>query len=144
MLAAGWACVAANGLWHADGTGLAGHVLRDLPAAAGFGLIVAALAAGRAGFLELAPVRWFGTVSYGTYLWHMPVLFALYERGWLPEGPWAAYAAVLVPTLVLASVSWYGLERPALRLTQRRRKAASTSRAARSPARTAPSMYPAQ
>jgi peptidoglycan/LPS O-acetylase OafA/YrhL len=144
LLAAGALLVALNGVWHADGTGLAGHVLRDLPAAAGFGLMVPALAAGPAGLLELAPVRWLGTVSYGAYLWHMPVLFVLRAEGRMPVSPLPAFALVLGLTLVAAAVSWYGVERPAVRWAQARRRTARTSRAARSPARTAPSMYPAQ
>src|SRR5262245_53494900 len=34
LLAGGWALVVGNGWWHSGGTGLAGHVLADLPAAA--------------------------------------------------------------------------------------------------------------
>lgn len=143
LLAAGALLVIANGVWHADGTGLAGHVLRDLPAAVGFAAVVAALAAGPAGLLEWPPVRWLGTVSFGAYLWHMPVLLVLLERGWLPASPPAALAAVLAPTLAVSALSWYGLERPTLRLGQRR-SAARTSRATGSPARVAPSMYPAR
>jgi peptidoglycan/LPS O-acetylase OafA/YrhL len=131
-------------VWHSGGTGFAGHVLRDVGGAAGFGLIVAAVAAGPAGLLERAPSRYLGRVSYGLYLWHLPVLYALLARGDLPHGPLAAMAAVLVPSLLLATASWYGVERPLLRLTQRSGRTASTSRATRSPARTAPSMYPAQ
>jgi peptidoglycan/LPS O-acetylase OafA/YrhL len=145
LLLAGAALVVANGAWHSHGTALVGHVVGDVPAAAGFGLVVAALAAGPAGVLDRAPARWLGAVSYGLYLWHLPVLYALLAHGLLPGEPALAIVTVLGPSLALAALSWYGIERPILRLTQRRRRsAARTSRATRSPARTAPSMYPAQ
>lgn len=131
MLAAGWALVVACGVWHADGTGLAGHVLRDLPAGIGFGLIVVALCAGPPGLLELAPIRWLGTVSYGTYLWHMPVLFSLKAQGRLPDTVVPAFLAVLLPALALAAVSWYAIERPVLRRAAGRRRERSGKRPAR-------------
>ena len=120
LLAAGWALVVFDAWWHHDGTGVLGHVLKDLPAAAGFGLVVAALAAGPAGLLERRPIRWLGTVSYGTYLWHMPVLFALREGGALPHAAGPAFALVLALTLAFAACSWHGVERPALRWAARR------------------------
>jgi peptidoglycan/LPS O-acetylase OafA/YrhL len=120
LLVAGWSLVVLDAVWHHDGTGALGHVLRDLPAGAGFGLVVAGLAAGPAGLLERAPVRWLGTVSYGTYLWHMPVLFLLRESGSLPHAAGPAFAAVLAPTLALGALSWYGVERPALQWLSRR------------------------
>jgi peptidoglycan/LPS O-acetylase OafA/YrhL len=115
LLAVGAALVAADGWWHSGGTGLAGHVLLDLPAAAGFALVVCGLAGGPARLLELAPVRRLGVLSYGLYLWHLPVLFALRETGQLPAGAPAALAVVLAPALALAAISWHAVERPALR-----------------------------
>lgn len=121
LLATGMVAVVANGLWHADGTSLPGHVLLDLPAAAGFAAIVVALATGPSGLLDTAPMRWLGTVSYGTYLWHMPVLYWLRLRGALPDDPALAFAAVLAPALALGTVSWLAFERPVLRRVAGRR-----------------------
>jgi len=144
MLVGGAAIVFLNSLWHSQGTGFVGHVLLDMPAAAGFGIAVAALAAGPAGLLERQPIRWLGTVSYGLYLWHLPVLYGLRAHELLPyRSTLESMGVVLGLSLVLAAISWYALERPIMRLTQRRRTA-RTSVATRSPARTAPSMYPAQ
>jgi peptidoglycan/LPS O-acetylase OafA/YrhL len=121
LLALGWLLVVLDGLWHSHRTGLTGHVVGDLPAAAGFALVVAALTAGPAGVLERAPVRWVGTISYGLYLWHLPVLYALRAHGALPADAPVAIVAVLVPSVALAACSWYGLERPALQWLARRR-----------------------
>jgi peptidoglycan/LPS O-acetylase OafA/YrhL len=135
LLAAGAALVAANGLWHAHGTGLAGHVVLDLVAAAGFAVVVAALAAGPGGLLDTRPLRGLGAVSYGVYLWHMPVLYWLHPRGLLPDSPALAFLLVLAPTLALATASWLAVERPCVRAVaaagrQRRRTiSVATSRA---------------
>lgn len=61
----------------------------------------------------LSPITWLGTISYGIYLWHLPVLLSLQrvsgitaERA-LPTG--------LVITVLLAAVSWYFFEKPVLK-----------------------------
>jgi peptidoglycan/LPS O-acetylase OafA/YrhL len=65
---------------------------------------------------EFPPLVWFGRVSYGIYLWHIAVFWVL-GRG-TGSGVWhwpMAWAA----TVGLAAVSFYGLERPMLRLKRR-------------------------
>jgi peptidoglycan/LPS O-acetylase OafA/YrhL len=67
-------------------------------------------------FLELSPVRWVGRVSYSIYLWQMP----FFDRnGWLGShaGPvWLKIAALLAA----ASLSYYLIERPLIRLGRKR------------------------
>jgi SGNH domain-containing protein len=58
--------------------------------------------------LSVRPVRWVGSISYGIYLWHLPVIRFLPEL--LPP-PVVAVADVTV-TLALATASYYLLERP--------------------------------
>jgi peptidoglycan/LPS O-acetylase OafA/YrhL len=73
--------------------------------------------------LSLRPLRWLGEISYGMYLWHLWVLLELYRIERRPEltGPLVStYAEVLAITMVIASISWYGLERPLLAATARR------------------------
>ena len=59
---------------------------------------------------------WPGKVSYGIYLWHFPVIALLGCMG-LNLIQLALSAASL--TLLFAALSWYGVERPFLRLKKR-------------------------
>jgi len=116
LLGAGIACVFADGLWHEGSAGTLGLILRDLPADVGFALIVIALAANRRPVLEAKPLVWLGAISFGVYLWHMPLM--LFERGvgLFPEHqPVAAVLAVSALTLPVAWASWVFVERPLLR-----------------------------
>jgi peptidoglycan/LPS O-acetylase OafA/YrhL len=119
VLAAGAAAVVANGVWHSGGTGWLGHIVADLPAALGFGAIAWALAARPSRFLESAPLRALGTISFGLYLWHMPVLYALQLHERFPERFLPALAWVLPFSLLLAVASWYLVEKPAIALSGR-------------------------
>jgi peptidoglycan/LPS O-acetylase OafA/YrhL len=61
---------------------------------------------------------WLGTVSYGIYLWHMPVIgevSRIVGRGWLPNDNTVQLVAVAVGTTITASLSWILLERPIVR-----------------------------
>ncbi|MDX6650227.1 MAG: hypothetical protein QOJ97_2178 [Solirubrobacteraceae bacterium] len=65
---------------------------------------------------------WVGLVSYGVYLWHPFVYERLIAWGWLPErapGQIGRFAVGLALTLVVAAVSYYVVERPALKLKRR-------------------------
>lgn len=97
-------------------------LVSDFPAAAGFALIVAALAATplRARPLVAAPVLFAGTVSYGLYLWHFPVIYGLHEAELWPTAPIPAMALVLAISFVPATISWFVLERPVLDWAHRR------------------------
>ncbi|MBR6975929.1 MAG: acyltransferase [Ottowia sp.] len=57
----------------------------------------------------LAPLLYIGKISYGIYLWHLPVIHAIMKTG-LPSGRMAALATL--STLLLASFSWYFFEKP--------------------------------
>lgn len=61
------------------------------------------------------PLRYLGTISFGIYLWHLPVLMAIQRIEWL--APEAALAYIVGSTLVLAAGSWHLIEKPALRRT---------------------------
>jgi peptidoglycan/LPS O-acetylase OafA/YrhL len=118
---------------------LVSGTLRDLPAAAGFAAIVTVVACGRAnaGWAGARPLVALGTISYGVYLWHLPLLLALRSGNALPLHMIPAMALVLTVTVLVATASWYGLERPAIRWASRvtrRRPAEHAERRARRPA----------
>ena len=102
-MVAGAALVCADAWWHHQGTGLTGHVVRDLPAALGFAAVVAAVAAHPPAVLSRAPLRGLGTISYGLYLWHLPVLLWLRFEGLMPGGFVLAWLEVSALSALVAS-----------------------------------------
>jgi peptidoglycan/LPS O-acetylase OafA/YrhL len=71
--------------------------------------------------LATRPMAYLGAVTYGTFLYHRPVVTWLWDHGVGRGGhPWLGYAALLTTTLAitvgLATASYYLLERPFLRL----------------------------
>ncbi len=87
---------------------------------------------GRVRALLAHPVlAWIGVVSYGVFLWNTTVLDQLAQAGYEPFlglHPYVAWPLAEVPlTLALAAASWYGIERPAMRLGRGRRAAARVS-----------------
>jgi peptidoglycan/LPS O-acetylase OafA/YrhL len=145
LLAGGSLIVVGDGWWAAEEAtrgshSLWLHVLRDLPAALGFACIIAAAARATRPPRALAarPVAWVGRVSYGIYLWHVPLIVFLRAHGALPLSTAGALAVALPLTVVVAALSWYLVERPiqerARHLTRRSDVLART-RAVPAPAR---------
>ncbi len=127
LLAGGAALVLGNAAWHelSEGGSAAQRILRDLPAALGFALVVAAVAAAplRNRALVAAPVRALGTLSYAIYLWHYLAIMYLRAEGWWPGDMTEALALTLALTLPVSALSWFAVERPALRWARRPRLA---------------------
>lgn len=71
--------------------------------------VAVAISFPRPELLLLRPLRYLGTISYGIYLWHMPVLLTLSRHTALKEAE--LLATVLVVTLALAALSWHGFEK---------------------------------
>ncbi len=65
--------------------------------------------------LTVAPLRWVGKASYGIYLWHIP-MFAI-TATLVPNMD--SRLAIVGASLLAAGVSYYAIERPALRLKHR-------------------------
>jgi peptidoglycan/LPS O-acetylase OafA/YrhL len=78
------------------------------------------------------PMRYFGRISYGVYLWHFVVQYLWLRSGSVfgeaPQpmpmlmgraGFWELLVVVLAGTVALASVSYYFFELPAMRLRSR-------------------------
>lgn len=76
--------------------------------------------AGRA--LRSGPMRYLGEISYGVYLWHLMLLIAL--QRWLGyrtfEGHfWVLLLSTAAGAVLLASLSWWLIERPLMRWSAR-------------------------
>ncbi len=61
--------------------------------------------------LALAPLRFLGRISYGAYLWHLPVYVAL-SPSRVPASPTALLVLRLVVTLAIATASYFVVELP--------------------------------
>jgi peptidoglycan/LPS O-acetylase OafA/YrhL len=67
---------------------------------------------------ELRPLVAMGTVSYAFYLWHLPVFFAIRHF----DTHWNLVVRVVVAfsvTLTLTLISWFALEKPLMRWSNR-------------------------
>jgi peptidoglycan/LPS O-acetylase OafA/YrhL len=68
--------------------------------------------------LEWSPLRWVGRISYSLYLWQQ-LFFTERFLGTRPLGRLEVWPINLVLTFVLATLSYYGIERPLVRLGHR-------------------------
>ena len=59
-------------------------------------------------------LRGLGTISYGLYLWHLPVLLWLRFQGLMPGGFVLAWLEVAALSALVALASWVFVERPAI------------------------------
>lgn len=95
-----------------------------------------ALGTGRPRSRALARV---GLISYGIYLWHLPVLDALVPLAGSPSrgGEWPVFLALVasgtVGAVALGAASWFAIERPALAWAQRRSRPGRSEAAAPEP-----------
>ncbi len=127
MIAAGLVCVLTDATIKAavpaagiDATHLF-VVVRDLLSAIGFALIIGAAASARNGrLLGNRVLTGLGTISFGFYLWHVPVLVFLRGHGLLPLDPVLGTLCALGPVLAVSALSWFALERPIIAWAARR------------------------
>jgi peptidoglycan/LPS O-acetylase OafA/YrhL len=91
----------------------------DLLAALVIGMVMAAPGAIFSGLLRKQPLVWIGRISYGLYLWHYPVFIACRRAGTQDWHRVADFSAQFGFTLAAASLSYYAIERPFLRLKSR-------------------------
>jgi peptidoglycan/LPS O-acetylase OafA/YrhL len=78
--------------------------------AAGFAAVLAVsiMVPGSGGWV-LRPFRYLGEISYGIYLWHLPVLLTLIDKTSFKG--WQLMFATVGCTVVLAAFSWHGFEK---------------------------------
>ena len=90
--------------------------------------------------LALSWMGWLGLVSYGIFLWHSTIMLEINDhgaQGWLPgSGFLSLLLSALAIVIPIAAVSYYVVERPALKLKdpKRRRAARAVGRADSAPA----------
>jgi peptidoglycan/LPS O-acetylase OafA/YrhL len=95
--------------------------------------------------LRSRPLVYLGTISYGIYLYHHPIVQSSQLLGNLigvSPGP-ALYAIECALTLGVAALSWHLVERPILRLKDRIAYQSETDTRAGQPA-TMPGLYASQ
>jgi peptidoglycan/LPS O-acetylase OafA/YrhL len=93
--------------------------------AAGFALVVGAAVVGRGPatrWMSVRPLAWVGLVSYGVYMWHVPLILFARRLDVLPGAYVPRLLFMLVPVLLVAAASWYLVERPAIAWAARPRQ----------------------
>jgi peptidoglycan/LPS O-acetylase OafA/YrhL len=70
-------------------------------------------------FLQFWPITALGVISYGIYLWHLDLINQIlswtgWHKGAIPY--WQLVMSVLAISVVVASISYFGLEKPMLRI----------------------------
>lgn len=106
-------------------------------------LLVAPVALGAAPrALSWRPVAWLGLVSYGIYLWQVPLAIELNDhviQRYDPPLPYVTFTALaFLATVACAAVSYYGVERPLLNRLKPSGSSRRTSASARSAAAAEP------
>ena len=136
-----------NGWWHATSApdSLAMEVLADSGAAIAFAAIIAALVLGTGSgvrWLGSRPLAWMGEITYGFYLWHIPLLVFARGLGILPSGI-VLGLAVLPVAIAFGAASWRWVEQPFMRRAARLPRGAQEAGGVAGPATTTAHRTPA-
>lgn len=73
--------------------------------------------------LSSAPLTSLGTISYGLFLWHLPIMFAVRAALGLDVfeyGFWITVGLTLVASIIVSALSWHLLESPIQTIARRR------------------------
>ncbi|MFT4049002.1 MAG: acyltransferase [Solirubrobacterales bacterium] len=116
MIVVGVALALGDSVWHAlGGWGFGLGVLRDVPGAIGYGMIIAACAQPVIGSAEwLRPGEAFGRWSYGIFLWHLPLLLFMKGHGLMPASGFLTWVLLVVIASAVAAANWRFVETPLL------------------------------
>jgi peptidoglycan/LPS O-acetylase OafA/YrhL len=137
-----------NGWWHATGAhdSIAMEVLADSGAALAFAAVIASLVLGTGTgvrWMGVRPLAWMGEITYGFYLWHIPLIVCARGLGVLPGGVLSGF--VLLPVAIaFGAGSWYLLERPIMRRAGRLPRAVAEGAGVAGPAEPATAARPAR
>jgi peptidoglycan/LPS O-acetylase OafA/YrhL len=138
LFAAGLGFVFLGGYWHeTSGVGATYATFSGLPAALGFALVISATAAGSGpavSWLRIRPLVAIGVISYGVYLWHLPLLLATRHLELMPDPFVLRMAVVLTLSLAAGFASWRLIEKPLIDRYSGARVPATTSSRAPAPA----------
>ena len=107
LLTAAWITVGTGALYWQSATTI---ILWRTLVCAGFAALLACVVMlPVSGGWLMRPFRYLGEISYGIYLWHMPVLLTLLGKTNLQGSKllWATFAC----TITLAALSWHGFEK---------------------------------
>ena len=91
------------------------------------GLVVSLAGSPSSWVLRSTPLTYLGTISFGLYVYHIPVLWGVEHLFRMfgvshpvgPDHPWWRALLELVLSLGVASLSWFGMERPILAMKSR-------------------------
>jgi peptidoglycan/LPS O-acetylase OafA/YrhL len=126
LVALGLSCVAGNAYWHETAGSFTSTwiLFGNLPAALGLALVITAAAAGTGpamSWLAARPLAGLGLISYGIYLWHLPLILLVRQVGLLPATFAPRFVLVLLLAIGAGTLSWILVERPIIRLMAARR-----------------------
>ena len=113
---------AGTGAVYTDGQYLLRNGVVPLAAAMVIAPILLGAPAASTRALASRPMVWLGTISYGIYLWQIPVLRGLrtlIENGDLPASPLRLIALAIPATVLIATASYYVVERRIMRRLDR-------------------------
>ena len=82
-------------------------------------------------WLDARPMRYVGEVSLSAYLWHFPMLLLLGKLGWMAgdnlPGMLRNIVLLLTCTILAATVTYYGIEKPGMNYAKRLRAKKKTA-----------------
>jgi peptidoglycan/LPS O-acetylase OafA/YrhL len=88
-------------------------------------------------WLDARPMRYVGEVSLSAYLWHFPMLLVLGKLGWMAgdnlPGMLRNIVLLLTCTILAATVTYYGIEKPGMNYAKRLRAKKKASAALPAP-----------
>jgi peptidoglycan/LPS O-acetylase OafA/YrhL len=110
----GLALIVGDAAWHASHKlPVLVQIFRDVPAGAGAALLILG-AVGGATWLGVRPLAGLGLISYGFFLWQLPLILLLKRAGILPDTFVTAFPIAFATVLAVSSASWRFLEKPLL------------------------------